>query len=134
MAFARWDPWQDLLALHERMHRLAGQDPTPGWMPAVDLYETDKRYVMTAELPGLARDDIRIHVDNGVLVIDGERHPDHAPDVRFHRIERGHGPFRRAFRLPQPVAADEITAETCDGVVTVLIPKLAPQQRRIEVI
>lgn len=132
MALTRWDPWQDLLALHERIHRLAGQE-TPGWMPPVDLYETDERYVVTAELPGLARDQIQIHVQDGMLVLQGERQSDHAPDVHFHRVERGHGPFRRAFRLPLPIVVEAITAQMHDGVLTVLVPKLATQQVRVEV-
>lgn len=132
MAFTRWDPWQDLLALHERIHRLAGQE-TPGWMPPVDLYETDDRYVVTAELPGLAREHIHIQVQDGTLVLQGERPSDHAPDVHFHRVERGHGPFRRAFQLPHPIAVHAITAEMRNGVLTVLLPKAPVQHVRVEV-
>ena len=47
MAFTRWDPLQDLLALQERINRLAGTDEA-GWTPPVDIYETDDRYVVTA--------------------------------------------------------------------------------------
>jgi hypothetical protein len=54
VAFTRWDPLRDLLALHEQLGQLVGTD-APGWTPPVDLYETHTEYVLTAELPGLAR-------------------------------------------------------------------------------
>ena len=57
MAFTRWDPLRDLLALHEQLGHLVGTD-APGWTPPVDLYETADEYVLTAELPGLTREQI----------------------------------------------------------------------------
>ena len=72
MAFPRWDPFGDLLALHEHLGHLVGSD-APGWMPPVDLYETAEDFVLTAELPGLRREDIEIHADDSHIVIRGER-------------------------------------------------------------
>ncbi len=130
MAFTRWDPLQDLLALHERMNRLSRADE-PGWMPPVDLYETAERYVITAEVPGLSREDIDIQVREGKLLLRGERPPRNTGD-RFERVERGHGRFARAFVLPQAVDVDRITADLRDGVLTIDVPKVEPM-RRIEV-
>ena len=62
VAFTRWDPLRDLLALHEQLGQLVGTD-APGWTPPVDLYETNSEYVLTAELPGLARNQIEIHAE-----------------------------------------------------------------------
>ena len=72
VAFTRWDPLRDLLALHEQIGQLVGTD-APGWTPPVDLYETAGAFVLTAELPGLARDDIEIHAEESRIVIRGER-------------------------------------------------------------
>src|ERR671937_1910166 len=72
VAFARWDPLRDLLALHEQIGQLVGTD-APGWTPPVDLYETAKEFVLTAELPGLARDQIDIHAEDARIVIRGAR-------------------------------------------------------------
>ena len=66
MAFTRWDPLRDLLALQERMERLSGQEAT-GWTPPVDIFETADAFVVTAELPGLNRDDIDIRYHDGQL-------------------------------------------------------------------
>ena len=132
VAFSRWDPLYDLLALHERLNRL-GSDEVPGWTPAVDLYETGDRFVVSVELPSLDRSDIRIEAQDQTLVIRGER-PCHTPgDARFLRVERGHGAFVRSFALSQPIRAGEITAEFRNGVLTVLVPKQVPQARRITI-
>ena len=130
--FSRWDPLHDLLALHERMNRLSTDDP-PGWTPAVDLYETADRFVLSIELPGLTRDQIKIELQHDILTVRGERAMQHEDGAQFHRVERGHGPFARSFSLPHPVDAEHVQAEFRDGVLAVAIPKVAPPTRRIPV-
>ena len=71
MAFTRWDPLRDLLALHEQIGQLVGTD-TPGWNPPVDLYETAGSFVLTAEGAGLSRENIDIHPEESRVVIPGE--------------------------------------------------------------
>jgi HSP20 family protein len=131
VAFTRWDPLQDLLALHERINRLAGTDE-PGWMPPVDLRESPDRYIVTAEVSGLSQDDIQIQIQDGKLTLRGERKPRESQSERFERVERGHGRFSRTFVLPQPVEVGAINANLQDGVLTVTIPKLF-DRRRIDV-
>ena len=132
VAFARWDPIRDLLAIQQRLDRFA---PGPaGWVPPIDVHETADEYVITAELPGLRRDDIHIQVTDGRLQISGERRERGLPCEQYHRIERGHGTFSRTFQLPLPVDEDRVTAELCDGVLTVVCPKAAEgSARRIRV-
>lgn len=132
MAFSRWDPLQDLLALHERINRLSTMD-APGWMPPVDLYEAADRYVITAELPGLSREDVQIHVQDGKLFLRGQRPAGAAACEQYHRVERGHGQFSRTFALPQAVNVEAIDADLRDGILTVSIPKSSLSERRIEV-
>ena len=72
VAFTRWDPLRDLLALHEQIGQLVGTD-APGWNPPVDLYETAGSFVLTAEVAGLSRSDIDIHAEESRIVIRGER-------------------------------------------------------------
>jgi len=136
VAFTRWDPLRDLLALHEQLGHLVGSD-APGWTPPVDLYETTSDFVLTAELPGLARDQIDIHAEDTRIVIRGARSvgPDRdIPCEQFHRVERGHGRFSRAFSLPEPIDVDAVTADLKDGILTVTIPKVAGRgARRIDV-
>src|SRR5919198_5231859 len=126
VAFARWDPLRDLLALHEQIGQLVGTD-APGWTPPVDLYENADEFVLSAELPGLSRDQIEIHVEDNRILIRGERAsgPGAVPCERFHRVERGHGRFSRAFALPEAIDIDRVSADLKDGVLTVTMPKAA---------
>lgn len=121
MAFARWDPIRDLLAIQQRLDRFA---PAPsGWIPPIDVHETADAYVVTAELPGLNRDDVRIQVHEGRLHLEGQRRERDLPCEQYHRVERGHGTFRRTFELPLPVQADQVSADLRDGVLTIICPK-----------
>src|SRR5437867_4149904 len=127
----RWDPLRDLLALHEQVGHLVGTD-APGWTPPVDLYETPSEFVLSAELPGLAREQIDIHAEESRIVIRGERAA--APDrpgertvrcEQYHRVERGHGRFSRAFSLPEAIDVARVAADLKEGLLTVTIPKAA---------
>jgi HSP20 family protein len=132
VAFARWDPLRDLLAIQQRLDRFA---PGPaGWQPPVDLYETSDAYVLTAEIPGVGRDDIDIQTGDGRLVLSGTRQERSVACEQFHRLERGHGSFQRTFQLPHPVDHAAITADLKDGVLTIRIPKLpVSSSRRISI-
>ena len=132
VAFARWDPIRDLLAIQQRLDRFA---PAPaGWAPPVDLHETDDHYVVTAEVPGLRKEDVQIHVQDGRLTLSGARRERAGACEQYHRVERGHGVFSRSFHLPLPIDQDAIMADLKDGVLTVLIPKASdPTPRRIRV-
>jgi len=132
MAMRGWDPVRDLRALQQRLDRFAAGPAR--WAPAVDVAETPERYVVTAEVPGVRRDDLRIQVHDGRLTLSGVRRQAEGAFNQFHRIERGHGAFTRTFQLPHPVDADGISAELRHGVLTVLCPKAtAGQARRVDV-
>jgi HSP20 family protein len=140
VAFTRWDPLRDLLAMHEQIGQLVGSD-APGWTPPVDLYETAGEFVLTAELPGLSRDQIEIHAEDSRVTIRGGRaepvsgaERKDVPCEQYHRIERGHGRFSRVFQLPEPIDVDAIAADLKDGVLTVTMPKATGRAaRRINV-
>lgn len=121
MAFVRWDPIRDLLAIQQRLERFGG-GPT-GWLPPVDLHETPDSYVITAELPGLHREDVQIQVQEGRLTLSGVRRERELPCEQYHRVERGHGAFSRSFHLPMPIETERISADLRDGVLTVVCPK-----------
>jgi HSP20 family protein len=124
VAFSRWDPLRDLIALHEQIGQLVGTD-APGWTPPVDLYETATDFILTADLPGLSRDQIDVSVDDNRVIIRGERvgGPIDMPCEQFHRVERGHGRFSRSFALPDAVDVNGVSADLKDGILTVRIPK-----------
>ena len=132
VVFTRWDAVRDLLALHEQFGQLAGAD-APGWTPPVDLYETANGFVLAAELPGLSRDQIDIHVEEFRIVVRGARTAVPGGDIpceQFHRVERGHGRFSRAFTLPEAIDVEHVSAALKDGVLTVTCPKAADRSAR----
>jgi HSP20 family protein len=131
VAFARWDPIRDLLAIQQRLDRFK---PGPaGWAPPVDLHETADEYVITAELPGLQREDLRIELHDSRLTLSGVRRERTSACEQYHRVERGHGSFSRTFHLPLPVDSARIVADLRSGVLTVTCPKAEPATRRIAI-
>lgn len=102
--------------------------------PAVNLYETSDAYVLTAELPGLGRDDIEVSIEGNRLSLRGQRSIEHPSDASIHRAERRSGEFRRAIELPADVDADKAEAVHRNGVLMLRLPKSEAQQpRRISV-
>jgi HSP20 family protein len=95
-----------------------------GWMPPVDIQETEDAYKLHAELPGLTKDDINITLENNVLRLSGERKFEkEVQKESYHRIERTYGAFSRAFALPQQVDADGVQAAFENGILTITVPK-----------
>ena len=109
-----------------------------GWTPTVDVEETDKALVLTAEMPGLEVDDVEIEVEGNLLTLSGEKTVERESedtDGRNLRVwERRYGSFSRTFTLPNAVEADKIKADFENGVLTIRMPKTAEAKgRRIPV-
>jgi len=132
MNITRWEPFRDVeemfrqySPLFARSLRRSG-DNAGEWAP-VDISETDKEFVIKAELPEVKKEDVRVTLDDGVLTIAGERrHEKEHKDANEIRVESFYGTFSRSFSLPDNVDATGIRAETKDGVLRVRIPKTAP--------
>ena len=94
------------------------------WIPAFDISENDKEYVVSAELPGLDIKDVDITISDGILSVKGEKkHETEDKGENFHRIERHYGSFNRSFRIPGRVESDKVDASYKDGILKVLLPK-----------
>lgn len=131
-----WDPLRDLRVWQERLERLSAHHPD-SWTPPIDVYETEDRYVIAAELPGLARDHIDLALEDSRLTIRGRR-TDRAVSngevLQFHQVERGHGAFTRSFEFSTRIDVAGVSANLADGVLTVTLPKVPePPFRKIEV-
>jgi HSP20 family protein len=96
----------------------------------MDLYETDDRFVVVLEVPGLGRADLEIEIADGRLTVRGQRPAAQADPAQYHQVERGHGPFSRTVALPHPVRNDMVSADLRDGVLTIAVPKSAPPEPR----
>jgi HSP20 family protein len=131
MQLTRWNPFVELDEIQQRLNRLfldrtakTGEASFADFMPPVDIEETDAEFVVKADLPEVKKDEIKIHVQEGVLAIEGERRQvKEEKGKRFHKIEREYGRFVRRFALPTDVDAEKVRAEFKDGVLTVMLPK-----------
>jgi HSP20 family protein len=151
----RWDPFSVFNDFESEMDRVFGSRfpfmqplfrgvgragrSDQGWAPSADIYEKDGNLVVKAELPGVDKDHVSVTVENGDLVIQGERKADDSvDDENYYRMERFTGSFYRRFTLPEGVDEDKISAEYKDGVLQVQIPKPSgdedtPAQKKIEI-
>ena len=130
------DPMRELRAWQDRLERLTTHH-SDSWTPPIDVYETEDRYVLSAELPGLAREHIELALEDSRLTIRGQRVDRTTASgtiVHFHQVERGHGAFVRTFEFGSKIASDAVSADLTDGVLTITLPKAAPPPaRKIEV-
>jgi HSP20 family protein len=97
------------------------------WMPALDAAESENAYIVTLDLPGIKREDIKINFDRGVLSVTGTRASEHAESQngRVYVSERSYGSFRRSVQFARDIDADKIDAKLENGVLTISVPKAA---------
>lgn len=142
MAIVRWRPWDEFSSLRRDMNRMMDsfirgvekEDELSGvWSPDVDVKETPDEFIITAELPGMKKDDLKITIQENVLNILGEkRREEEVKGMTYHRVERVYGQFTRSFTLPGVVDASKINAVFKDGVLNLTLPK-APESKPKEV-
>src|SRR5262245_48143305 len=113
----RWLPFRELAELQTEMNRVfdlfsrrsSGTETAGVWAPLVDVYEDEGNFVIHAELPGLGKDDIELHLENRTLTIRGERKTDKSFSAEDYRQrERFYGRFARSFTLPSTIEQDKI--------------------------
>jgi HSP20 family protein len=141
MALIRWEPLKEIEELFGRSwprpairaDQLMGMGD---WNPRVDISENDGQYLVKADIPGVAKEDIKVTVDNDVLTIQGERKQEKEEENKhFHRVERFYGSFIRSFTLPEDADASALKAASQEGQLTVTIPKkvLTPSANAVQV-
>jgi HSP20 family protein len=139
MSLIRWEPFTGVDDLFARMPGLLGHWPRAleasggrnAWTPAVDISETDSKYLIRAELPAMKKEDVNITVDDRLLTIAGERKQRFEDEnEKSHRVETVYGSFSRSFTLPDNADVNAIRAESSDGVITVHVAKTKVEPRR----
>jgi len=135
MALVRWTPFEGVDELFDRMmpslwrpgQRLGlgeGGRMVVGWSPSADISETEKEYLIRAELPAVKKEDVKVTLEQGMITISGERkYQKEDKAEKFHRVESFQGSFTRSFSLPDDVDTAGIRADSKDGVLTVHLPK-----------
>ena len=107
-----------------------------GNFPRVDITENADAYTIKADLPGLEKKDVSITIENGTLIIEGEKKEEHKKEHgKYYHLERTYGRFSRSFMLPDEVLTDKVDAKMHNGVLELTLPKTekATQQQAIEV-
>lgn len=142
MSIVRWEPFAEMDSMFNRLmptmfnrwpSRFGSSNGNEGveWAPSADISETDKEYLIRAELPAVKKEDVRVTVDDGMITIEGERKQQKEDkNEKMHRIESFYGHFTRSFSLPDSVDESGIRCESKEGVLTVHIPKAQPSKQQ----
>ncbi len=144
MAITRWDPFREVVTMQNRLNQLFGgmndtDNPltTAAFVPAVDIYEDDKKVMLKLEVPGIDEKDLDVSIENNTLTVKGERKFEkEEKEENFHRIERRYGSFFRAFTLPSTVDTEHVSAKYNAGVLKLELlkkPEAQPKQIKINV-
>jgi len=149
-ALTRWNPFHEMEEMQRRLsslidlgsarRNLANEEESivlSEWTPPVDVVEDDKEYLVKVELPGIARDAVKVTTENGTLTIAGERKSEsEAKGRKFHRMECNYGRFERSFALPDDADSNKVQAEFKEGVLRVHVAKCEkarPKQIEVKV-
>jgi HSP20 family protein len=143
----RWQPFDEFARMRERMDRMLGgfgplvESGEAGlaadWAPSVDIFEEDDHISVRAELPGMTEKDVSITVEDGQLILRGEKRREGKKEKEnghYRRVESYYGSFYRSFPLPRDIDEDKIDAHMKDGVLHVTLPKIEgakPKQIRV---
>lgn len=146
MPIVRWNPGRNIFSLKSDMDRLFDNffsDKTSQLQsysdltPIVDVEETEQEFLISAEIPGINKDDIKITFENNYLTISGEKKSEKdLKEENFHHSERSYGKFSRTLAIPAGVMLDKIEAEYAQGVLNIKIPKAEeakPKQIEVKV-
>ncbi|WP_278470523.1 Hsp20/alpha crystallin family protein [Gimesia maris] len=143
MPIFRWDQsWSPLRDLEREVDRLIqGVEFTvqgirmPRQYPAVNIFELEYEFLITAELPGMQVQDLELTIANGVLTLKGHRDSPvvdnrDIPEERFRRRERTFGEWQRSISIPDRISDEQLSAEFNDGVLKIHLPKLEEELPR----
>ena len=149
-ALSSWNPLRELEDFQDRILRAfnpvstarSGNDNRQQslglteWAPLVDITEDEQAYLITAELPRVNKEDVKVTVENGMLTITGERkfEKEEGDKKKYHRVERAYGCFARSFALPDDSDTSSVDAQFKDGILDIRIAKSeAARPKQIEV-
>jgi len=132
-----FDPFAEMRRMQSEMNRLFSGvgSATARDFPPINIWLGDNSVVVTAELPGVTRDDVTLNLQDDVLTLEGKREPRHQQeDGNWQRRERSYGSFSRAVQLPFRIDPDKVQARFNNGVLEVELERLeADRPKKIEI-
>ena len=141
MALIKWEPGESLTMLRREVDRLFENFFDGGgrhfWgrgaEPAVEMCDTKDAVVVKAQVPGVSKDQLQVHITDDTLTLQGEvKEEEKKEDKNFYRREFHYGAFARTMALPTAVQADKATAQLKDGVLEITLPKSASAQAKVK--
>ena len=130
MTLVRLNPTRNFFPSINNFDQLLGSffesntDYSAAWAPVVDLSESKEGYELTAEIPGMKKEDITVSLKDNILTVSGEKKVEKKEESKkIFRSERSYGKFERSFKLIEEVKSDSIKANYSDGILRVTIPK-----------
>jgi len=112
-------------SMFNELGTVQGESVTNDFVPAINTREGEYAYHVEVDLPGVSKDDIEIKVEDNTLIISGERKvKEEIKEENYYKVESRFGSFSRSFTLPEDVDVENIHAESTDGVLEVVVPKL----------
>ena len=143
MTLVKWNPNRSLISDFDRIFDNMFNIDIPihpkesSYYPAVDIKETEKEFILSADMPGLKKKEVTIDIHDGIITIKGERmNEDKSSFNGYHMHERQFGSFNRSFRLPDNVNEDKIAAKFDNGELLITLPKtkeIKPEGRQIKI-
>ena len=135
------NPFALMRQFTEDMDRLFRQVPRAaaegaGWVPAIEVKQKEGKLLVTAELPGLKKEDVKVHIDGDTLVVEGERKQEKEEKREgYYHSERSYGTFYRSIPLPEGAKTEQTAAQFNNGVleVAVPIPEVKPKRQEVPV-
>jgi HSP20 family protein len=130
------DPFENLFTIQERINKVFNDllpssevDSTSRWIPAIDVFEKEGNIEIELEAPGIKEEDLKIKVEDGMLIISGERKFEKEDKKEnYYRMERSYGSFSRSFSLPDNIERDKIGAKYENGLLKITLPKKPESQ------
>lgn len=136
MTLIKFEPLRELETLHDRFQKFFDEFSNFGFpfnenfYPRIDVSEDDDKINVTAEIPGVKKDQIKITLQDNILTIEGEKKKEEVKkDRNFYRAERMYGSFKRSFTLPVEVDSEKIEAKFEDGALNITLKKLEPKPK-----
>lgn len=127
MNLIRWEPLREVDEFFRQYSPLFSRErqrENGGWTPTANVIESEKEFLIKAELPEVKKEDVKVTLDNGVITISGERRREKEDKTANEiRVESFYGMFSRSFQLPDNIDVNAIRAESKDGVLRLHIPK-----------
>ena len=141
MTLIKFEPLRELETLHDRIQRYFDDFPNLGFnmsdsfSPKIDVSEDKNNINVTAEIPGVKKDNIKITLQDNILTVEGEKKKEkEEKDKNFYRSERSYGSFKRSFTLPVEVDSEKVEANFEDGMLHITLKKLEQKVKTEKVI